>query len=167
MNTKDVQKVEREVARIDGFLAGLASMNGGLRDYLAFCYIVDVGGGCSIDVAIKNYYQWLPQLRFSSVRRLGRGVRDLEDSLGPYLVRSSPRTSQSDLLNLRHHLSFKVMDMMSAVLMELGECEVFELLAESEPHSSESVFYSICAEHVAVVLQFNDDVGFESVRETT
>ncbi|KQZ62085.1 hypothetical protein ASD53_19390 [Lysobacter sp. Root559] len=131
-------------------------MNGGLRDYSSYCYIVHMDDGCSVDEAVRHYYQWLPQLRFFSVKRLG-GVRDLENLLGHYLVRDSPKISQGDLLDLRHHLSFKVMDMMSVVFERLDQLEVFELLAESSPHSSESVFYSVCAEDLAVVLQFNEE----------
>lgn len=73
MRTADVQEIEREVARIDGFLAGLASMNGGLREYSSYCYVVHVDDGCSVDEAIRNHYQWFPQLRFSSVKRLEGG----------------------------------------------------------------------------------------------
>lgn len=162
MRTADVQEIEREVARIDGFLAGLASMNGGLREYSSYCYVVHIDDGCSVDEAIGNHYQWFPQLRFSSVKRLEGGERDLENLLGHYLVRDSPKMSQDDLLNLRHHLSFKVMDMMSVVFERLDQLKVFELLAESRPRSSEGVFYSVCAEDLAVVLQFNDDRRFES-----
>lgn len=162
MNARDALELERGVARLDGFLAGLAAMNGGLRDYSSFCYIVRIDDGQSIDRAIKDYYHWFPQLRFSSVIRLERGVRDLEHSLRPYLVRDAPKTSQGDPLNLRHHLSFKVMDMMSAVFEGPCQLEVFELHSESRPRSSKCVYYGVCARGVAVVLQFNDDRDFES-----
>ncbi|WP_157480848.1 MULTISPECIES: hypothetical protein [unclassified Lysobacter] len=157
MKTDDTSKVEREVARIDGFLSGLALMNGGLRDYSSCCYVVHVDDGRSVDEVIRNYYHWLPQLRFSSVKRLDGGVRDIEDSLGRYLVREGATKSQGDLHDLRHYLSFKVMDMMSVVLTELGAFEVFELLAESDPHSPQVIFYCISAGQTAVVLQFNDE----------
>lgn len=162
MINKDTETVEREVARIDGFLAGLAAMNGGLRDYSSFCYIVQLEGERSIDKAIKSFYHWHPQLRFSSVKRLESGARDLERLIRPYLVRDLVMTSQGDLSNLRHLLSFKVMDMMSSLFEGPEPLEVFELHSEFGPRGSECVYYGICAEHVAVVLQFNDDRRFES-----
>ncbi|UHQ24977.1 hypothetical protein LVB77_10015 [Lysobacter sp. 5GHs7-4] len=156
----DKTNLESEVARLDGYLSGLAALNGEIRDYTSFCYQVQVGEGASIERALQLDYHWLPDLRFSSVRRLDNGTRDLEAQLGVYLVRNSPGSSQSELDNLRRFLAFRVLDKLSDIVGDLRQSEVVELMVSGDAKRSDCVFFCVCADGFAVVLQFNDDRKF-------
>lgn len=156
----DKPNLECEIARLDGYLSGLAALNGEIRDYTSFCYQVQVAGGVSIERALQLYYHRQPDLRFSSIRRLDRGMRDLETQLGVYLVRSPPESSQSELDNLRRFLAFRVLDKLSDIVGDLRQPEVLELTAPGDASSSDCVFFCVCTDDFAVVLQFNDDRKF-------
>ena len=159
-DTMDKPNIECEIARLDGYLSGLAALNGEIRNYTSFCYQVQVGEGVSIERALKLHYHWRPDLRFSSVRRLDRGTRDLEAQIGAYLVRNAPGSSQSELHNLRRFLSFRVLDKLSDIVGDLRQPEVLELTAPGDAKSSDCVFFCVCADGFSVVLQFNDDRKF-------
>ena len=51
-----MNRIEIEVARLDGFLHGAAAFSGKIRDYSAFSYLIKMGEFSSIESSLTNYY---------------------------------------------------------------------------------------------------------------
>lgn len=147
---------EREIARLDGYIFGLSSLNGSTRHFSSRAYIVECRDGTVVN-GIKDYFEWNPGLSFSNVQQLERGLKDLELEIRPFLARDLIDLSPAKLEELRHYLSFRVMDFVSDILGGQRNYPVLKLTAESEPSSSECVFFSIEVGARAIILQFNDD----------
>ena len=151
-----------EVARLDGFLSGVASLCGEIRDYAAFSYVIELKEGQrSIEESLKDYFEWLPTLGFADTKVLAGGLRDLEIAIRPFLVRETSSVNSADLLDLRRYLSFRVMEMISNALNGSGIDEVVELFADSSPSDPKSAFFCVCAERTALILQFNSNIEFK------
>lgn len=157
--------IEKEVARLDGFLSGVVALNGKLRDYTAFSYVIDLKDHCcSIERSLKAHFSWLPSLDFSDVRRLEYGLRDLEIEIRPFLVMEASHLKGGGLVDLRRYLSFRIMEIISAAVDDATVIDVVRAIAAPEPSSTQSVFFCIRVETALVVLQFNDDVEFKRSR---
>lgn len=149
--------VEKEVARLDGFLRGVASMNGGLRSYSAYAYIVESQEGRSIEQSLKDFYYWDAELDFSDREHLNNGLRDLEAEIGPLLAREVPSKSGEQLTALQKYLAFKVMEMISVAKSDEMILDVIRLRSTSKPLASECLYFCMRLKGFFIVLQFNDD----------
>lgn len=162
MNTMSASKIDREVARLDGFLSGVVSLNGKIRDYTAFSYVIDLkNDSYPIEACLKEHFSWLPKLDFSDVLRLEHGLRDLENEIRPFLVIETSDLRNGKLIDLRRYLSFRIMEIISAAIDDARVIDVVRAVAAHEPSSTHSVFFCIRIETALVVLQFNDDVEFK------
>lgn len=151
---------ELQVARLDGFLYGIAALNGGIRSYSAYAYAVEPKEGVSIEQSLQDHYTWNPGMEFSEVRRLDKGLRSLEKEIQPFLVRDLPRESADAAGNLQAYLAFRVMDMIMWIREDQPVREVFRLTLAAAPAKSECVFFCLKMEAMLVFLQFNYDIPF-------
>ncbi len=165
-----MNSIEKEilVARLDGFLSGVAAVNGKIRDYTAFSRLVESKDeGCSAEASIKSFFNWMPNMAFSEIKLLGNGLRDLETEIRPFLVRDLAHISPVRQLDLQRYLSFRVMEMVHGVVGGVKDANVSKLVLDSDESSSECVFFCICIEGGFVFLQFNNDIKFKEARPVT
>ncbi|MES2672550.1 MAG: hypothetical protein V4673_19305 [Pseudomonadota bacterium] len=162
MNAISKLKIEKEVARLDGFISGVVTLNGKIRDYTAFSYVIDLkDDDFSIERSLKEHFSWLPSLNFSNVQRLEYGLRDLEVEIRPFLLMERPNLKDGNFVDLRRYLSFRIMEIITAAIDGTKVIDVVMAIADPEPSSTKSVFFCIRMEAVLIVLQFNDDVEFK------
>ncbi|WP_408951069.1 hypothetical protein [Lysobacter sp. Hz 25] len=152
--------VEREIARLGGFLYGIAALNGGIRSYSAYAYAVEPKEGVSIEQSLQDHYTWNPGMEFSEVRRLDKGLRDLERLIQPFLIRDLPGHNADAVGNLQAYLAFRVMDMIMVIREDRPVPDVFRLTLAPAPATSECVYFCLKMEAVLVFLQFNNNIPF-------
>lgn len=153
-------EIEKETARLDGFLYGVAALSGSIRSYSAYAYVIEPKEGASIEQSLKDSYPWDPEMAFSEVRCLDNGLRDLEIEIRPLLVRDVFRPNADALQSLQSYLSFRVMDMISLIRGDQRIVDVFKLTSAAVPLTSECVYFCIEMEMVLTVLQFNNDIPY-------
>jgi hypothetical protein len=167
MNAIDKFQLEKEVARLDGFLSGSAARNGKIRDYSAGAYFIEVDSkDCSIEKYLKDYYEWLPSLVISNFQYLDGGMRDLETEIRPFLVRGISHPIAGEILDVERHLSFMAMEIISSAI-EDDYSKVLEVARMSnfhEPLSSKCEYFCMRLENFLIFLQFNDDIEFRAGR---
>ncbi|UJB18448.1 MULTISPECIES: hypothetical protein [Lysobacter] len=156
----NIISAEKEVARLDGFLYGIASMNGGIRSYSAYAYIIKPKEGASFEQSLKDFYVWNPDMAFSDAQHLSDGLRDLEIGIGALLVRDVSYPIDNKLVDLRAYLSFRVMDMISLIRDGAPVVDVVKLTSARKPSASECVYFCIKTEDFLIVLQFNNDAPY-------
>ena len=152
--------VEVEVARLSGFLYGIAALNGGIRSYSAYAYAVESKEGVSIEQSLRDHYPWNPGMEFSEVRRLDKGLGDLERQIQPFLIRDLPGHNVDAISDLQAYLAFRVMDMIMVIREHRPVPDVFRLTLAPAPARSECVYFCLKIGAVLVFLQFNYDIPF-------
>lgn len=159
------QKIEIEVARLDGFLSGIATLNGEIRDYSAFSRLLKLDEEVSsVEESLKKFFNWIPSLKFSEIRHLTQGLRDLEVEIRIFLVRDVAHISSERLSDIQRYLSFRVMDVIDGVVGNAKDIEVLKMTVDSDNSSSECVFFCVRIKKVVIFLQFNNDIKFKEAR---
>jgi hypothetical protein len=169
MSVIDKFQLEKEVARLDGFLSGSAARNGRMRDYSAGAYLIELNSKeCSIEKSLKDYYEWLPSLAICNFRLFDCGMRDLEAEIRTFLVRGVSNASvvEDEILDMKKHLSFMAMEIISSAIGEnySNVLEVAQMSNIHEPLSSKCEYFCIRLENFLIFLQFNDDIEFRAAR---
>ena len=152
---------EKEVARLDGFLNGVAAFSGKIRDYSAFSYLLEMEPNVSVELPLRKYFTPQANLTFSRVEHLKGGIRDLEHAIRHYLVRDASYADAERLLSLQKYLSFRVMELVSMILGDDRDVEVLKMVGDFDTSASESVFFCIRMKSTVLVLQFNNDINFK------
>ncbi|SDZ21334.1 hypothetical protein SAMN04487939_12330 [Lysobacter sp. yr284] len=170
-------EVHKEVARLDGYLDGIAASANGSRRYSAGAFLIELAEpDACIEQAIRDCKSWYSQLAFAQTgrQRLPRGLGSLESEMQPFLVREVANRSAADLENLREYLSFRVMDALWFALEAQGRLrvgpsravDVWRLDNEPAPDSSDCTWFCVRVEWGLVVLQFNDDLKWQQAVES-
>jgi hypothetical protein len=152
------------LARLDGYLRGVVTVDGDIRQYTAEAFVV--AGKDSTDhspeAMIRDFYAAQTDVQFSSSQKLEHGLGDLERQLGSYLTRRpwglSEQTIAQDLLNdRRRFLAFRIMDMIAEMAPEARNLRgVYKLDTNGSDSRSQVTFFCIRIEAGFLVLQFND-----------
>jgi len=157
--------LHEEVARLDGYLAGLAASSGCIRNYCANALLIEpVEPGIAFEQAITGLYPRRTGFVLGKGQRLPRGLASLESDIQPYLVRGLPSASSAAVTDLRRYLSFRVPDLLWYVLeVQLGVAqwlatEVWRLESEARPDSPDCAYFCIRLEGMVLVLEFRDDL---------
>jgi hypothetical protein len=170
MSVMDKFQLEKEIARLDGFLSGCAARNGGIRDYSAGAYLIELNSNeCSVEKSLKDYYEWLPSLAISNLRRLDYGMRDLETEIRAFLVRGFSNASvfADEIPDMKKHLSFMAMEIISSAIGDdyNNVLDVTRMSNVYEPLSSKCDYFCIRLQNFLIFLQFNDDIEFRKGRK--
>ena len=159
-----LSQVHEEVARLDGYLAGIAACNGGIRNYSANAFLVEpIEPETGFEQAIIGLYPRRTKFVLGKGERLSRGLASLECDIQLFLVREPPLASSVDLTDLRQYLSFRVLDSLWHVLeVQLGvddwlATEVWRLESEPRPDSPDCVYFCISVQRALLILEFRDD----------
>lgn len=160
-----LSQVHEEIARLDGYLAGIAASNGCIRNYSANAFLVEsVEPEVDLERAITGLYPRRTEFVLGKGERLPRGFGSLERDIQPFLVRELASASSTSLTDLRRYLSFRVLDMLWYVVeVQLGvpqwsATEVWRLESEARPDSPDCVYFCIRLEGMLLVLEFRDDL---------
>lgn len=163
----DKSQLEKEIARLDGFLSGIALMNGKAKDYSAGAFFIELTSEyCSAEDSIKKHYKWLPGLAISNIHHIDRGMRDFESAIRPFLLRNTSHMSSDEIDAMRRHMSFAAMEMISSATSDhySQAIEVIHMSNANEPLASKCDYFCFRLDDFLIVLQFNDDTEFAPVQ---
>jgi hypothetical protein len=156
-----------KVARLAGYLSGLAAEDGDIRQYTASAFVV--AGKDSVDspeAMVHDFYAAQTDLRFSSSQKLERGLGDLERQIGGFLIRkpwglAENTIAQEVIDNRRRFLAFRIMDMIDDISPEAFKLRnVYKLESMQPGPVSQVSFFCVQIKSGFLVLQFNDDMPF-------
>ena len=155
------------VARLAGYLNGLAAEDGDIRQYTASAFLVSSQGGSdSPELLILSHYAAQTDLRFSSSQRLERGLTDLDSQLYECVIRRPfgvpEHTIAHELIaDRRRFVVFRIMDMIDGLAPEAYKLrEVHKLESIHPAPVSQITFFCVRISSGFLVLQFNDDTPF-------
>jgi hypothetical protein len=158
------EDIDANVARLDGYLNGIASLSGRIRGYSAYAYLLHRGvGNPPVERLLTDFFSPRVTFVFDSIEALAGGMRDLEQEIQRYLVRSVLGVSDNFfedgvLADRRKYLSFVVMDLIDPIVHAHGKAtEVIRLVEKGEGTDTQSVFFCVLADEYFLVLQFNDN----------
>lgn len=146
-----------KVSQLDGFLSGIAALQGYIRQYGFNSFVIERKPGESIDSALRGYFYWNSDLEFEKIETLPHGLRDLEKLIGYYLIIFAHGFKADDL---RRYLSFRVMEIISDIVPYGEALEVIFLKKTSTFSSSDVVFFVIKSKDFWLVMQFNNNEKF-------
>ncbi len=165
----NINRIELEVAKLDGFLYGTAAFSGKIRDYSAFSYLIKMGEFSSVESSLINHFNNQAKLVISNVKYLKGGLRDVEHEIGDYLIRDTSNVNHDNLTDLRKYLSFRVMDFISDILDDILDkdrnIDVLKMDSNSDSSESQCVFFCVRVRNLVLVLQFNNDIEFMKQQE--
>jgi hypothetical protein len=155
------------VARLAGYLSGLAAEDGNIRQYTASAFLVSGHDSSdSPEVMIHDHYAAQTDFRFSSSQRLERGLADLDSQLYGCVVRRPlgvpEHTIAHELIaDRRRFVVFRIMDMIGDIAPEAYKlAEVHKLESIHPGPVSQVTFFCVRINSGFLVLQFNDDTPF-------
>jgi hypothetical protein len=163
MSAIDKFQIEKEIARLDGFLSGISLRNGRMGDYSAGAYLIEVKiRDRPIEEYLKEYYKWLPSLAINDAWLLERGMQDLESEIRPFLVRGLSNTEAGEVPSMQRYLSFMVMERISSAIADnySNVLDVSRMSNTHEPMASKCEYFCLRLEKFLIFMQFNDDIEF-------
>ena len=162
------------VARLAGYLSGLAALDGDIRQYTASAFVVSGKDSSeSPEAMIHHFYAAQTDIHFSSSQNLAGGLGDLERELRDYVIRRPwglPEQAIAPHLidSRRHFLAFRIMDMIAVIAPEARNLRsVYKLESKGSGTDSELTFFCIRTDAGLLVLQFNDDSPFMRAHSTS
>jgi hypothetical protein len=153
-----------DAARLSGYLHGLTSVDGDIRQYTAEAHVISRKNSAdSPEVMIRNFYAAQTVVQFSSSRKLERGLGDLERELRAYLIRRpwglvEQTIAQQSIDDRGRFLAFRIMDMISDIAPEAYKlCSVYKVETSGSDSQSQVTFFCVGIDVGFLVLQFNDN----------
>lgn len=160
-------KLAISVAHLGGYLSGVVAVDGEIRQYTAGAFLIaDVDSTDSPASTVRKFYAAQTDFQFSSVQKLERGLNDLEQQLGSYLIQKpwgliDHIIPQTLVEARRAFLAFRIMDMISDIAPEARDSNsVHKLVTSASSATSEVTFFCVGIDGGLLVLQFNDDSLF-------
>ncbi|MDH3976843.1 MAG: hypothetical protein OEV42_21485 [Deltaproteobacteria bacterium] len=156
--------ISKNVARLDGYLAGVASVDGNIRSYSSFAYLIELNDD-RFDHALSRYYSNQGKLSFSYTKLLSEGLRTLEIELRNYILRDVLCMSSNEgiihfdkaIIDRKKYISFRVMDLVEEVIEYDKTRAIYKAEGKIEKSKSHCIFYGVQGAQCCLVLQFNDD----------
>lgn len=162
------------IARLAGYLSGLAAEDGDIRQYTASAYVVSgQESSDSPEVMIHDRYAAQTDFLFSSSQKLERGLADLDSQLYSYVIRHplgvSEKTIPHQLVaDRRRFVVFRIMDMIAEIAPEAYKFREVHKLESIHPGPvSQVTFFCVRTNSGFLVLQFNDDRPFIEAQSAT
>lgn len=145
------------IGRINGFLYGLSSLNGALRDHVNFPYGIksDDPSRSTCDL-INHDFKGQDVCAFPDAATVRLDRRILQTRIRPFLIRDDNIILSDSLADLRRYLSFRLMDMIEDVFGEgYRDLEVSEITSGDTPNTGDTTFFCLRSSSLLLVLQFN------------
>jgi hypothetical protein len=160
--TKDIAI---EIARLDGYLAGVVVLNGQINDYYAGAFLLNVIKNETLESALAAYFSPNCQIHFTN-KRAEIDLRKLESEIQGFIAdnlfgNKTEFIESTILSDRRKYISFKIMDMIDFLISEnefspkpcIKE-QVHKIEAEFEDTTSDFTFFCISFADKVLVLQF-------------
>jgi hypothetical protein len=152
-------------AHLDGYLSGLAALDGDIRQYTAGAFFVSESNPTETpEKSVHEFYSAQTDLQFSGSQKLKSGLRELEQQLGGYVIRKHRELvdeGQQFVEDRQKYLAFRIMEMVSDIAPEAsGLRTVYKLESKGRDARSDVTFFCIRINSGFLVLQFNDDLPF-------
>jgi len=149
------------VAQLDGFLSGLASIDGRIRQFTAHAFPLQ-GGEIGPQQQISEFYKGQANFEFHNGIKFDHGLKQVETEIQTFLLRdpfgSKIAINSEVVLERKRFLAFRILDLIDQISPETHDLNsVWKF--EGKAHNSESICTFFCFKTNAgyLVLQFNDD----------
>lgn len=157
-------KPTEDIARLDGFLSGISSLDGSIRSYSSFAYSIEPNGD-SFDQALIRFFSDQGNLFFSSVESLENGFRDLELEIRNFVLRDifcfhqkqQDKTIKNEISSRKKYVSFRLMDIISQIFETRDQYKTYKAEGQLDNSNTLCVFFGVVSKDLCLVLQFNDD----------
>lgn len=145
------------VSHLGGFLCGIASVSGGIREFDSNAILIDCEGvKDKLEISLRGLF--LPDAVFSnlSISLLPSGLRELELDIQDHLYVNPVGNKVSDFsfVDLRRFLSFRVMDMIDVIVEGYDNPIIHKVEAKSLGEGSFCLFYCASFGAHTLVMQF-------------
>lgn len=150
-----------EVERLSGFLYGISTFSGNLRQYESFAYLIDLPNEFVLNGnLIKQYFRGQHEFSLGASEELQGGLKDVEIGIREYLIRDQGCVRSEMLQEMRRYVSFRVIDMIRDVFDSFGkrlDASVSKIQDDDSSSPGRSTFFCIRSRGLLLVLQFNED----------
>jgi hypothetical protein len=157
------EELTTAISRLDGYLSGVLAIEGLIRQYSAFAFILQPKqDGDSLESMIRDFFAPHATLQLSNLVKLG-GLGDLEHIIRPHLIRrplalGEGALDQQAILDRQKFLAFRVLDLIASISPEAGPSpNVYKIEGQAPESRSQSTFFCMQLSKGFLVLQFNDD----------
>lgn len=147
------------VSFLDGYLGGISSLNGGIRQYLA-CAFVTEHKDRDVVAGVADFYAPDFQIQYSTAELLPGGLKELEKAIQSYLIQNllgeHAQFESKQLEERKRYLAFKVIDLIDDVLdCDQKNSEVFKFTGYS--NNVYYTFFCVVYGDKILNLQFNEN----------
>lgn len=147
------------VSFLDGYLGGITSLSGGIRQYLACAFITEHKDR-DVVAGVADFYAPNFQLQYSTAELLVGGLKELEKAIQFYLIQNllgeHAQFESKKVEERKQYLAFKVMDLIDDVLdCDHKNSEVFKFTGYSSNVCY--TFFCIVYGDKILNLQFNEN----------
>lgn len=148
------------LAQLDGYLNGIASISGNIREYSANAQLLNAPDDKkAIRSSIINFFS--PEVTFKKIdiEKIKLGFAGLELDIQNYILDDVAEVQQSELgqrwlLDRRKYLSFRVMDLIYLITEYDTDRNIYKVAANFTDDNSTVIFYCIPFDGQILVLQF-------------
>jgi hypothetical protein len=149
-----------EIARLDGFLGGMATVDGRIRDFSASARLMNSDPGIEqIRTSLEQLFKPFADVSVAKIQELS-GLAELESRLQSYILRS-PCDDFHLHADTRRYVAFRILEIISEVTKTECVKSVLEAALADEVGSSKCSFFIVSYTDKHLVLQFNDDRPFK------
>ncbi len=153
------KEIYMRVSFLDGYLGGVSSLNGGIRQYLACAFITEHKDK-DVVAGVADFYAPDFQLQYSAAELLTEGLKELEEEIQSHLIQNllgeHARFGSKQVEERKRYLAFKVMDLIDDVLgCGHKNSEIFKFTGYSNDVCY--TFFCIVCGDKTLNLQFNEN----------
>ena len=153
------EKICISLASLDGYLGGITSLSGGIRQYLS-CAFMTERKNSDVVAEVVDFYAPNFQLQCSTVELMPDGLKRLEMEIQPYLIQNLlGHHTQFELKVIedrKRYLAFRIMDMIQDVLdYDYKNTEVYKFTAFF--NDVNYTFFSVACKNMNLNLQFSEN----------
>jgi hypothetical protein len=157
MSNIDNFVLEKEVARLDGFLLAASFGSDFSAKRSAYAYLIKLDSNkSSIIEYLKDYYKWIPNLELRELQRLNGGMRSVEEQIRNNLG-GEFNSSYSEAF--KRKFSFRAMEILHCAIAEdyKNVIDVFFTSNIANENESNCIYFFLLLKCFILVIQFNDD----------
>ena len=166
IDEKMYKTTDIDVARLDGYLTGITTLNGEINEYYAGVFLIKKNCNENIESTLVKYYAHRCQIKFSNIKQMEKNLGSLELEIQPFIVENvlgydELRFNSTTILKRKKYISFKILDMVDFLISDTlttpshkANILVHKIEANLNDTNADYVFFCISFDKNILVLQF-------------
>jgi len=147
------------VSKLNGYMEGVISFNGNIREYSSNAFLLNVGSNIgNIQESIASHFSPFAKIKKFNFNEIKNDLTGLEKDIQNYLVvtpfgeESFP--SEKKLIDWKKYISFRIMDIVDLIIGDYLKPVVYKVMVVFEESGTLSTFFCISFGEKTLVLQF-------------